>query len=287
MINIDKNNLTEIINEKTFENINTDKIIIKENESYYFDYDIDINITIEDNNIACIKENKVTPVSIGKTKIYLEYKNYKKEIELEIIRRDLEQNHEINVTNIMQYPELPTGCEITSLTIVLNYLGFDVDKCDMADNFLTKGTVGIVTPYTAFLGNPRNNYSYGCYSPVIIESAEKYLDSVESDFEVYDLTGTDFKDLFYEIQNDNPIIIWATANLVEPVYTSRWVIDGEEFTWKANQHCLVLTGYDLDENIVYVADPLRGNVSYDLELFKTRYEQMYKQAIVIKQKTGL
>lgn len=39
-----------------------------------------------------------------------------------------------------QYPELPTGCEITSLTSVLNYYGYDVDKEVMADDYLEKGS---------------------------------------------------------------------------------------------------------------------------------------------------
>ena len=35
-----------------------------------------------------------------------------------------------------QYPELPTGCEITSLTEVLNYLGYGIDKETLARNYL-------------------------------------------------------------------------------------------------------------------------------------------------------
>ena len=37
--------------------------------------------------------------------------------------------HEIQDFEIIyQEPELPTGCEITALTMVLHYYGFDVDK---------------------------------------------------------------------------------------------------------------------------------------------------------------
>lgn len=39
---------------------------------------------------------------------------------------------------IIQYPDLPTGCETTSLTMVLNYLGYPVDKLDLADHYLDK-----------------------------------------------------------------------------------------------------------------------------------------------------
>ncbi len=50
----------------------------------------------------------------------------------------------IDMENILQNPELPTGCEITSLTILLRYYGFDAEKTDMAKNYLPTS-----------LGNPR------------------------------------------------------------------------------------------------------------------------------------
>ena len=39
-----------------------------------------------------------------------------------------------NFPCLNQLPELPTGCEVTSLTMVLNYLGYDADKTDIAAN---------------------------------------------------------------------------------------------------------------------------------------------------------
>jgi uncharacterized protein YvpB len=204
------------------------------------------------------------------------------EVTEEVEEEEIPNSFSLDVENIMQNPELPTGCEITSLTIVLNYLGYNVDKCYLADNYLTKGEIGTVTPYQAFLGNPRSSSSYGCYSPVIVKAANSYLSDVESNLEAYDYVGTEFEDLYKEIYEGRPIIVWATINLIDPYYTTKWVIDGEEFQWKANEHCLVLYGYDVDNNLVYIADPLVGNVTYDLDVFKDRYEKMYYQAVVIK-----
>ena len=39
---------------------------------------------------------------------------------------------------IEQYPELPTGCEITALTMVLNYYGYQVNKVTMALDYMPK-----------------------------------------------------------------------------------------------------------------------------------------------------
>ena len=46
------------------------------------------------------------------------------------------RNVKLNVKCILQNPELPTGCEITSLTTVLNYYGYNVSKTTMSDDFL-------------------------------------------------------------------------------------------------------------------------------------------------------
>lgn len=48
----------------------------------------------------------------------------------------------LDIPFVSQYPELPTGCEITALTTVLNYLGYNVDKLTMADYYLDKGKMG-------------------------------------------------------------------------------------------------------------------------------------------------
>ena len=53
------------------------------------------------------------------------------------------RSNRLNVKCVLQNPELPTGCEITALTIVLNYLGYDVDKLTMADKYLDKGQLEI------------------------------------------------------------------------------------------------------------------------------------------------
>ena len=192
------------------------------------------------------------------------------------------KSHKITLNAILQLPELPTGCELTSLTMVLNHLGVKADKLDLADNWLLKGEVGKVHPNEYFLGNPRDNKSFGCYAPVIVNCANTYLEAKGSSLKAYNLTGAKFEDLFKEIDNGNPIVIWATVDMKQPRLSRTWKLNGKNFTWKSNEHCLVLIGYDETANKVYVADPLKGNVSYNLDTFKDRYEQLYSQAVVIK-----
>ena len=42
----------------------------------------------------------------------------------------------LTVPQILQNPELPNGCEITSCCELLRFFGFRADKCDLADHYL-------------------------------------------------------------------------------------------------------------------------------------------------------
>ena len=56
---------------------------------------------------------------------------------------------------------------------------------------------------------------------------------------------------------------------------------GELISWFGNEHCLLLTGYDTKENLVYVNDPLRGQISYDRKIFEKRFNELDRNAVII------
>lgn len=99
---------------------------------------------------------------------------------------------------------------------------------------------------------------------------------------VYNLTGCRFEDLYKGIDEGYLVIVWTTMYLKPSYESTTWKMDGQEFTWIAREHCMVLTGYDKSKGIVYVEDPLVGNTSYDSKLFSQRYEEMLCQAVTIK-----
>jgi len=189
----------------------------------------------------------------------------------------------LDIDTISQYPELPTGCEITSLTIVLNYLGFDVSKVTMAQKYLDTAKIGTASYWDSFLGDPETEAAYGCFAPVIVEAAEEYLEDMDSELRVYDLTGSSLIALYDEVRKGNPVIVWGSMDIVNSIYFSDfWEIDGETIWWYANEHCMVLSGYDLIQNTVTVCDPLRDIEEYDFDAFNENYIAMESQAIVIK-----
>lgn len=185
----------------------------------------------------------------------------------------------LDVKCVLQNPELPTGCEITALTIVLNYLGYDVDKLTLADNFLDKGRVGETSPYKAFVGNPRDEDACGAFAPVIVNSAKRYLYSENSDTNVYNVTGADYSELVDYVDNGHPVLVWETMWMAKPHIAAEWNVDGETIVWKSHEHAMVLIGYTADTYIM--ADPLRGIYEYDKEVVEERYKDMGRQAIVI------
>ena len=63
-----------------------------------------------------------------------------------------------NAEVIGQRPELPTGCEITAVTMMLRYAGCDVNKVQLANEMPRSSD-----PNQGFMGSPFSNYGYGLW----------------------------------------------------------------------------------------------------------------------------
>lgn len=195
------------------------------------------------------------------------------------------------VENIQQLPELPAGCEITSTTIALNYeLGITESKMDMVsylpmDKWPDENSVWS-SPWDVFVGDPSLNY-YGAYSPVIKKTLENYFkkNNLDKEYKVTDLSGSSVSELYDYIDDGHPIIVWATIKMKASKPGNSWYLeDGSKYTWIAGEHCLVLIGYDLEKDTVILSDPYdsRGTVEYSTETFEARYEELFKQALIIE-----
>lgn len=188
----------------------------------------------------------------------------------------------LDVEAILQNPELPTGCEVTALATALNYCGFSIDKVELCDNFLPIDYDGRYTFDEAYIGNPKADNGFGCNAPVITETAKKYFESIEAEWDSLNLTGTELQELFYQIEKGRPVIVWSSMSLKDVTFRLRWTTeDGDEAWFAELEHCMVLTGYDKVNDIVYVSDPLKGSMEYSLERFEDVYNQMGKQAVIL------
>lgn len=83
----------------------------------------------------------------------------------------------IDVPYLSQQNVLPTGCELVSAVMVLNYYGYKIDPITFAE-LVPQSPVPYdgggyyigSDPNEAFLGDPRTNHAYGCYAPVIVNA---------------------------------------------------------------------------------------------------------------------
>ena len=196
----------------------------------------------------------------------------------------MNKSHLLTVTHISQYPNLPSGDEITSLGTVLKYLKYDIDLNDLCDLYLSKGPVGFTSFYEANVGNPRSQYnSYGCYAPVIIDAANRFIQANGGTSTVMNMTGYNPDELYRQVSKGNPVIVWVCEDFeITPSISRIWVVNGKTLYLKSNMACMVLIGYDYTRNTVTLSDPAGGVFSVDMDMFELRFAQMGSQAIVIR-----
>ncbi|MCH5273854.1 MAG: C39 family peptidase [Lachnospiraceae bacterium] len=190
------------------------------------------------------------------------------------------------IKGVLQNPELPHGCEVTALTVLLSYYGCSADKCVLADEWLPKGTWGSTDFNKAFVGNPRKSVSSaGCFASVIEDTANRYLQAQGSSLIAKSCRDVSFEELLSMVE-EAPVIAWMTMELKAPYIAQVWTVDGEELYWQNYEHCTVLSGYDLEKGVFYGADPLYGACEYDMKLFFLRFQTMYSQVVRIENGTG-
>ena len=198
----------------------------------------------------------------------------------------------LDVPVIGQNPELPNGCEITSLTMLLQYLGFDVDKMTMAEDYLPRSEKFYgADPEVEFMGDPSQSSGescgFYCFQGPIIQAAEKYLAAQgQADaWEVTDITGVDAAGLAEQLAAGNPVLVWATIDFKDVRESSKWswtTASGETYTPLVDVHCLVLTGYE--DNQFYLSDPLETYESVRQQKFMEIFTAMGSRAVVITPK---
>ena len=201
-------------------------------------------------------------------------------------------------SNINQFsnlggPILPTGCEATSLAIVLQYLGFRVTKNELADKYMPKGKVGKTDPNVAFVGSPYSESPYGCYAPVIVKTANNYFNTKNNNkYSVNNLTGTNIENIHKQIDEGNIVIMWMTIGY--PYYQNKWTLnygtktskEGKgtySFIWYGYQHCVAVIGYNKKNGNLIVADVgYPGELKeYTISYLKAGYNRLGKQIVTI------
>lgn len=205
----------------------------------------------------------------------------------------------VDMPQINQKPNYYYACESVSAVMLLQGMGYDINPGTFIDNYLTIKYMtftdqGILAAdmNSAFINNPYDTSGYGCFSPVIAKSINKYFEDIgETQYKAIFEKDVDLSYVIKKyVAKEQPVLLWATTYMVDTYPSDSWIIDyvdeyaeyeiGDVFTFPLNEHCLLLVGYD--DYYYYFNDPLYGSlVKYDRSLVETRYEQMGRQIVAV------
>lgn len=189
-------------------------------------------------------------------------------------------NRQLNVNYIGQYPNMPNGCEITSLTMLMNYNGYNVSKENM-DSFLKKTGFTNADPNKAYIGSPYKN-GYYCYAQPITDAANEYFKKMGVSTNAKDKTGMSILGVLSNVVIwKKPVAVWYTLDDKAPEYGSGKYTDqnGKENRLYSNLHCVVVEGTNMGK--VKVVDPIKGKREINVLQFTKLYYQMGQRAVVI------
>lgn len=185
----------------------------------------------------------------------------------------------LEVENIDQNPELPNGCEITSAAIVLNYLGFEVDKVTLAEEYLPRCVpYWEADPRVEFMGNPEDELAFYCLPGAVVTAVNDYLEDVDAGYTAVDISGSAVEELYQWVAGGYPVMVWTTRAFSEPLYNDTFLLPDGDRPY-SNSHCLVLTGYD--DDTCYLADPMLEVETVERERFAESYLERGQYAVVI------
>jgi uncharacterized protein YvpB len=190
----------------------------------------------------------------------------------------------LTVPVLQQFPELPRGCEVTSLAMLLNFAGISVDKLTLADEipkvpYFSDGYFG--NPHQGFVGNmyTYNQPGLGVYHEVIEELANQYLPG-----KIENLSGEPFSSVQKKLNTGKPVwvIVGSTFSFLPEDQWEAWYTKEGEIKITRRMHSVLVTGYD--ENNVYFNDPFYPdqNKSANLQSFVASWTQFGSQAISLK-----
>ncbi len=196
-----------------------------------------------------------------------------------------------NFDIIEQYPELPTGCEITALTMVLNYYGYQVNKVTMALDYMPKvqaefyrsedGRLMGPDLENFFVGDPTEETGYICGTGAIVTAANRYLADVGSGLTAAAMKNVQPEKLYDLIDQGTPVVIWCTINMEDRAETDGWYReDGTYMEWSTNDHGAVLIGYD--EDTVTVADPIYSRITVSRDQFEKIFAERGGQCVILQ-----
>lgn len=212
--------------------------------------------------------------------IYLFNKN---KIDDEVDWMTMKQEQKLDVPLENQMPDLPNGCEVTSLSMLMNYYGIKVNKNELAENiqhvnFFTDGGKYRGNPNQGFVGHMSiANAGWCVYNGPLYNVARKYTTHIE------DITGSDFLSLLKLVSNGHPVLIITTTTFNRVNDMQTWDTNTGKVNVTPSSHACVITGYSKPKKVIYVNNPYGyKNQPVNWKNLQASYNQQGRQALYIR-----
>jgi uncharacterized protein YvpB/LysM repeat protein len=134
-------------------------------------------------------------------------------------------------------------------------------------------------PNKGFVGDPSDEWgwspphSYGVYADPVAQLLRQY------GLEAHAGTRLSWDEARAEIAAGRPVIVWVIGSIWAGTPKQYTASDGETVVVAANEHTMILTGYDQDT--VQLVDAFTGQyVSYSLDIFLASWETLRRMAII-------
>lgn len=212
--------------------------------------------------------------------IYLFNKN---KINDEINWMTMKQEQKLNVPLENQMPDLPNGCEVTSLSMLMNYYGIKVSKNELAETIqhvdsFTDGGKYRGNPHQGFVGHMTiANAGWCVYNEPLYNVAHKYTSHIEN------ITGSDFLSLLKLVSTGHPVMIITTTTFNKVNNMQTWDTNTGKVNVTPSSHACVITGYSKPKKVVYVNNPYGyKNQPVNWKNLQASYNQQGRQALYIR-----
>jgi uncharacterized protein YvpB len=192
----------------------------------------------------------------------------------------------LDTPSINQFPELPRGCEVTSLAMLLQFAGINANKLTLAQEIkkdttpltFKKGIKYFGNPHVGFVGDMHSfqKPGLGVYHEPIAELAERYFPG-----RIVNLSGQSFESVLNYVSAGHPVWVIApiTYNYLPNSHWETWQTAQGPIRITNKEHSVLITGYD--QLYIYFNDPYDGmkNKKKPMKPFIEGWKQFENQAI--------
>ncbi|BDR61050.1 hypothetical protein KIM322_13110 [Lactobacillus xylocopicola] len=195
----------------------------------------------------------------------------------------MKPTQQLNVPIENQYPELPNGCEVTSLSMLLRYYDIKVSKLDLSQNIkhvasYTNNGHYRGNPHAGFVGYmSQANAGWCVYNEPLEAVASTYTNRI------CNFTGHDFIQVLKLVSDGHPVLIITTTNFNRVKNMQTWNTAQGRVRVTPSSHACVITGYRKKTGTILVNDPYgHKNKQVPWQNLERSYKQQGKQALYIK-----